>query len=106
MALFFSTARPAYSAQRSERVKRGDFPTFSGDIQIIFPAFETGEKGNTEMKTADCTPNATNFSFSFFLSKEKLSEFPHILNRMAVTLNLSLNFSFYLFLKLTWGVGG
>lgn len=74
----------AYSAQR---VKHGDFPTFSRGVQIIFPALETGGRGT---KTADCMPNASNL----FLSKEILSEFsPRIVNRMAVTFFLFIYFS-------------
>lgn len=74
--------------QRSERVKHGNF-LYS---QIIFPAFEPGEKGDTEMKTADCTPNATNL----FLSKEKLSYFsPYSeLNGCDVEFQFSLLFIF------------
>lgn len=39
VALVFSTAHPAYGAQRSERV------AFLGRIRMIFPALVTGEKG-------------------------------------------------------------
>lgn len=96
VALFFSTAHPAYSAQRSERVNHGSFPTFSGDNpNNLFPAFETG--GNTEMKTSDCTPNATNL----FLRNEASVSPSHILNRMVMMLNLFL--CFYLFLTLKLG---
>lgn len=41
----FFNGHPAYNAQRSERVYHGNSPTFLGDFQIIFPAFETQRKG-------------------------------------------------------------
>lgn len=100
VALFFSTAHPAYSAQRSERVKRGNSPTFLGDFQIIFPAFENSQEGDTEMKSADCTPNAT-ICFELRKIKWMIHQFsPHILNWMVVMLNLFLCFFFNLFLPL------
>ncbi len=57
--LFLSVAHPAYSAQRSERVKHGDFLGIFLKKKKKFPAFETEEKGDAERKDADCMPNAT-----------------------------------------------
>lgn len=69
-------------------LKESDMETFSGDIWIFFPAFETEEKGNTKRKAADRMPNATNL----FWSKENLGEFPHILGWMVVMLELFSQF--------------
>lgn len=80
-------------------LKESDTETFSGDIWIFFPAFETEEKGNTKRKAADRMPNATNL----FWSKENLGEFPHILGWMVVMLEL---FSQFFLLIYFWHLTG
>lgn len=80
-------------------LKESDMETFSGDIWINFPAFETEGKGDTMRKAADCLPNETNL----FWSKENLGEFPHILRWMVVTLEL---FSQFFLLIYFWHLTG
>lgn len=83
MALFFSTAHPAYSAQRSERVKHGNFPTFLGTLrwklQIV-----------CQMQL-----------ICFWVKKWCIS-FPHVLNRMVMTLEVISPFFFIYFWHLNW----
>lgn len=97
VALFFSTVHPACNAQRSERVKSGHLPFFLGNNPN--PAFQTG--GNTEMKAADCKPNATNL----FFNNEMIHQSPSLICWIEWLWHL-INFSVFLliyFCHLNWG---
>lgn len=103
VALFFSTAHPAFSAQRSERVKHGNSPTFLGDFQIIFLLLKTQRKGTPRWKV-QIVRQMQQICFELSKIKWMIHQFsPHILNRMVVMLNLFLCFPFYLFLTLNSG---
>lgn len=85
--------------QRCESVKHGNFPTFLGDFQILFPALGTGGTRRWKLQI-ECQ-----MQWICFWVEKKLNEwwksFPHLVKNEWLRCRTSI--SLYLFWILKWG---